>query len=606
MSSATRSIVREASDEAARLARGLFAHQVEGLAFLVGRRRAILADDMGLGKTRQAIVALSHLEPDGPHLVVCPASVKLNWEREIRLVHPEAAVAIVGPEPPPASGSAGWVIVNYDILGRHAEALEALRARGFVFDEAHFIKNERSRRSRLSRRLVEAAPADAPVYLLTGTPLANRPRDLFPLLKVAGHPLGRSFLSFAKRYCAAHHNGYGWVTDGASNLEELALELKGTLLRRRKEDVLDLPEKIRTTLPVSVPEKTAGKETRRVLQLLLDAQGAQRAGRSGTGSGRSASADRGRLVAQITSLRRKLAVAKVKSTLELVEGCVEQGEKVLVFTCFTEPAEKLAEHLGKSALLLTGKTPARRRQAIVDRFQEDEGVRVLVANLIAGGVGLNLTAARQVVFNDLDWVPANHLQAEDRCHRIGQAGTVNVSYLVAGGTIDEFVHAVLQAKTALSRAVIDGEALDGIPGDALKALEQVLGQLSPKLADRSLDELGADELSSLIEELRESLPDPGARGGSGEPDAAANAEVLERALALLESSLQGAGVRRFRAASSAGGGRFYELVLTGSDLTCSCPGFEYRGRCRHARELREGLDAGNRPPKGITELREDR
>src|SRR5262249_41528272 len=162
------------------LADGLFPHQIEGVAFLLGRRRAILADDMGLGKTRQAIVALRHAAPRGPYLVVCPASVKQNWAREIAVAAPAASTQIIG-RGAELTESAEWVIVNYDILGKHAEHLGATRWAGLVFDEAHYLKNHRSARSRLARQLADRAKANAgehpAVYLLTGTPLTNRPRD---------------------------------------------------------------------------------------------------------------------------------------------------------------------------------------------------------------------------------------------------------------------------------------------------------------------------------------------------------------------------------------------------------------------------------------------
>src|SRR5918997_2989490 len=225
------------------LAEGLFPHQVEGVAFLLGRRRAILADDMGLGKTRQSIVALTEAAPTGPWLVVCPASVKRNWEREIRIARPGDRVHVCGPQDPPAVGYTGWVVINYDLLHKVDALLEDLPWAGIVFDEAHYLKNHTSQRSKHARELVAAAP-NAVVHLLTGTPLTNRPRDLFPLLQLVGHPMGRSFLSFAKRYCAAEHNGFGWVTDGASHLAELRTQLHGVMLRRTKDAVLDLPPKL--------------------------------------------------------------------------------------------------------------------------------------------------------------------------------------------------------------------------------------------------------------------------------------------------------------------------------------------------------------------------
>src|SRR5678815_3846296 len=171
------------------LADGLFPHQIEGVAFLLGRRRAILADDMGLGKTRQAIVSLRHLTR-GRRLVVCPASVKRNWAREILVVAPDASILVIEGTAP-ISPTAEWVIVNYDILGRHFDDLRRVPWAALVFDEAHYLKNHTSARSKLARQLTIAAAAQRPalaVQLLTGTPLTSRPRDLFVLLQLAAHP----------------------------------------------------------------------------------------------------------------------------------------------------------------------------------------------------------------------------------------------------------------------------------------------------------------------------------------------------------------------------------------------------------------------------------
>ena len=577
---------QEVRDEALRrahaLAAGLFPHQVEGVAFLLGRRRSILADDMGLGKTRQSIVALTEAAPNGPYLVVVPASVKRNWEREILAARPNATVAIVGPNAPPKRGYDGWLIVNYDILGKHTEALEAIPWTGLIFDEAHYLKNHTSQRSKLARALVASAP-NAVLYALTGTPLTNRPRDLFPLLQLVGHPMGRSFLSFAKRYCDARHNGDGWVADGASNLEELRVQLHGVMMRRTKDEVLDLPPKLRTWLSVPVPEGTGRKEMRRVLEMLL-------VGASGQ--------DRVRLLARLMVARQQVARAKVGTTIEFVEGAVAQGEKVLVFSAFEDPLTKLAAHFGDAAVSLTGKTPAARRQQLVDRFQNDPSVRVFVANLIAGGVGLNLTAARQVVFNDLDWVPANHWQAEDRAYRIGQTGTVNVTYFTAEGTVDEFVGHALRVKASLIEAVVEGTGAVPLDADLLTELESHLRRLSPSMATLSDAESGEDAVDRLLREVTQAMA---AKEGSAAQRVTREAlrQLPAEAIRALARVLSGPTTQRYRIASSSKPGTFYVLdVVGGGDVTCTCPGFEYRGACSHARELKSALTAGGPLPEG--------
>jgi SWI/SNF-related matrix-associated actin-dependent regulator 1 of chromatin subfamily A len=592
----------EALARAERLAVGLFPHQVEGVAFLLGRRRAILADDMGLGKTRQSVVALTAAAPEGPWLVVCPASVKRNWAREIALARPGDPVHVVGPADPPDVGYTGWVVVNYDLLHKVDALLEDLPWTGIVFDEAHYLKNHTSGRSKCARALVDAAP-DAVVHALTGTPLTNRPRDLFPLLQLVGHPMGRSFLTFAKRYCDATHNGFGWVTDGASHLPELRAQLHGVMLRRTKDAVLDLPPKLRSWLSVAVPEGTGRRETRRVLETLIAGSLARAAGRGtkGRGARRGADAaagqDRARLLADLTKARLAIARAKAATTIEFVEGAVAQGEKVIVFSAFDEPVRKVAAHFGAQAVLLTGATPAAKRQALVDRFQQEDTVRVFVANLVAGGVGLNLTAARHVVFNDLDWVPANHWQAEDRAYRIGQRGTVNVTYMSAAGTVDEFVAHALRVKASLVEAVVEGTGDAAAGGDLLSELEALVRTLSPGVASVGDGESGEDPVDRLLREATAAMADRDAPAGTRAARAALRALAAEAILALARV-LSGPARERYRVASGSKPGAAYLLDVDGGDVTCSCAGFAYRGACSHARALTAARAAGRPAPAG--------
>ena len=212
--------------------------------------------------------------------------------------------------------------------------------------------------------------------------------------------------------------------------------------------------------------------------------------------------------------RQQIARAKVGTTIEFVEGAVSQGEKVIVFSAFEDPLIKLSDHFGDSAVTLTGSTPSARRLELVDRFQSDPSVRVFVANLMAGGVGLNLTAARQVVFNDLDWVPANHWQAEDRAYRIGQTGTVNVTYFVADGTVDEFVSHALRVKASLIEAVVEGTGAVSMDADLLAELESLVRGLSPSIATLRDSESGEDAVDRLLREVTRSMAEKDATGSA--------------------------------------------------------------------------------------------
>ena len=462
---------------------------------------------------------------------------------------------------------------------------------GLVFDEAHYLKNHRSARSRLARQLADDAKRrvdpEPAVYLLTGTPLTNRPRDLFVLLQLVGHPLGRSFLSFARRYCAAERNAFGWQTGGASNIEELTVQLHGVMLRRSKDQVLALPPKLRTWLPVEVPKGTGVRDMRKVVELLVSDQ------RVAPQSTISEWQLRGRLLQAVTRARQAVAEAKVTATIEFATGAIEQGEKVIIFSCFEKPMRTLAKHFGSTAVLLTGRTPVDTRQALVDRFQQDESIRVFLANIIAGGIGNNLTAATQVVFNDLDWVPAHHWQAEDRAYRIGQSRTVNATYMIAAGTIDDFVQTVLERKRALVTAVVDGKALaPDVSGDVLDELQRAVRAMASASIGAPGDDVGDALIDRLIEQARLDVPANSAVEFEGPDRSPLEEDAFRHALQVLAGALARPRVERYRFASTSHPDVEYEITIDGADVTCTCRGFEYRGQCRHARDIKATVAAG--------------
>jgi hypothetical protein len=367
------------------------------------------------------------------------------------------------------------------------------------------------------------------------------------------------------------------------------------MLRRRKDEVLDLPPKTRTWLDVEVPEGTAQTETAEVLATLMAGQTNQSVGLAGP--------DRTRLLAKLTRLRRKLAAAKAKTTIEFIENAVAQGEKVLVFSSFDAPLQRIYKKFGESSVLITGKTPVPKRQALVDRFQTDPEVTVFVANILAGGVGLNLTAARQVVFNDLDWVPANHWQAEDRAYRIGQTGTVQVTYMVAQQTIDEFVRTVLETKAAMMLAVVDGGALaPWVDRDIVDELAALVGSLSPKLADGG-ETVTGENVAGLLREASKQFKD-GAPMDLTKISSDTVPKLPREALEALIAALSGPKSLRYRveSRSKSRAGTCYTVDHVGTDFLCSCPGFEYRGTCSHARDVKGAVTSNRSLPAGITTI----
>ena len=580
------------------IAKGLYPHQIEGIAFLLGRRRALLADDMGLGKTRQSVLAMVEAETEGPYLVICPASVKRNWAREIQLVLPRSEPAIVGPNPLPPNDFQDWVIINYEILGKHLEGLLAVEWKGVVFDEAHYLKNHQSQRSRNAAKLVKAIQHEPVVHALTGTPMTNRPRDLFPLLRLMNHPLGKSFLSFAKRYCDAYQGDFGLVADGASNIEELTVQLHGVMLRRTKNEVLDLPPKVRTWLDVELHPYAIQHFNNAVREFLTKFDAPESIG---TTVDESENSERRRAVGRLTTARRKLAFAKCRHTIKFVENALEQGEKVILFTTFLNTLERFHKHFGDRAVFVFGEVPPEERQNRVDRFQNDESVRLFIANMHVAGVGINLTAGRQVVFNDLDWVPANHWQAEDRAYRIGQTGSVNVTYMIARGTVDEFVKTVLETKAALMDSLVEGKLL--IPGedgalepDVLSELKRMMNALSVHTAD-----VEEPELLGVLQKASDAYLEENA-AHLREATRAQLRPYSEEAIRTLAQVLAGPERSVYHAESSSQKSKFYTLEVVGTDVTCDCPGFTHRGSCRHVRPLKSALVAGKPLPKGYKQV----
>ena len=304
----------------------------------------------------------------------------------------------------------------------------------------------------------------------------------------------------------------------------------------------------------------------------------------------------------MTTARRKLAFAKCRDTIKVVENALEQDEKVIVFSAFVNTIERFSKRFGDKAVAVSGEVPAEERQERVDRFQNDPEVRVFLANLHIGGVGLNLTAARQVVFNDLDWVPANHWQAEDRAYRIGQTAPVNVTYMIARGTVDEFVRTVLETKARLMEDLIEGKALGVDLGtDVIGELKQLMRVIPTRLDETSNGNHGEEEMGSVLREAGDAY----IKENAAYLDEASRRELVpysRKAIETLARVLAGPGRSVYRAESTSNPRQFYQLEVVGADITCDCPGFTHRGSCRHVRVLKPALVADKPLPKGYSEM----
>jgi len=421
-----------------------FNHQEDGIKFLVKNEGCILADDMGLGKTYQSIVAA--LECDAQRvLIVCPSSLKINWMREIENFTDDVAIV---------SGrhwvDARFVIVNYDVLKNFHTILDPKKEYEewevlsnivdfkpdlMILDEAHYIKNHKSIRGKILKDIGKNYSPER-VWLLTGTPIANRPMDYYNLLAIIKSPVANNWIHFAKRYCDGRRfkkgGRYIWVTDGASNLDELAIKTRRTILRRKKEDVLDLPDKLITPIYLELENKDG-------YEAVWDEYLAKR-----KAEGRKGNPQKD--LVEMTLLRTFVAMETVPHSIAKAEEAIEAGRKVIIFCNFSDEIDSFLTHFGSKAVCVRGGMSDNKKQASVDRFQEDDSCQVFVGQIKAAGVGLTLTAAEVVIMNSLDWVPGNHEQAEDRAYRIGQNKMVNIYYMLMDKTIDNLVWKILNHK----------------------------------------------------------------------------------------------------------------------------------------------------------------
>ena len=437
----------------------LFEHQKEAVKWLLAHRKGgiyrggILADDMGLGKTLSALVAARAMAKihGNPIFVICPASLKDNWLREA------------------AKAGAAIEVFSWAKMPKALESQKYL----VIADEAHYAQNENSKRTKELKALADHENCLG-TWLLTGTPIKNgRPINLFPLLQITQHPIAADPWEFQKYYCNAHHKAIGsksiWDNTGAAHLDELSKKTEDVILRRKKAECLDLPPKLRSLIPILL-EGEAGKNYRQEIDRHIS-EYRDREKRGEVKEGAEA-------LVTINALRKIGSLYKVPAAIEYTAELLEQGQAVVIFTEYLESAKALYTALSEVSPceLLTGETKQEDRQAIVDRFQAGTS-KIFIGTIKAGGVGLTLTAANQVILVDRPWTPGDADQAEDRCYRIGQKNTVN-AYWIQLGMIDEAIDSLLAEKRDRIELVLKGKrkTLRGLskPAELAKELLEIL------------------------------------------------------------------------------------------------------------------------------------
>jgi SNF2 family DNA or RNA helicase len=452
--------------------------QMAGLEYMLKNRRVLLGDDMGLGKTIQALAAVESLGAY-PCLVICPASLKYNWKREIDKWLPERAghVEILNGKEPDKRGD-WFVIVNYDILKKHSWAW-SIPWRAVIVDESHYIKNRKAQRTNF---VLEITKNCENVFLLSGTPILNKPIDLATQLQALRRldTTFGGFWPFAHHFCNAYKSDYGWVFDGAANLDELQTKLRQTCyIRRDKKTVLpELPEKTRQVIPVQISNaaeydkaenelfdyiKENGRlEQKFVATLEGYAEDDKQSAISQYRMDKAQRAMRAEVLVGIETLKQVAAKGKLKLVQNWVEDFLENNpdEKLVVFAIhrdIIEAVQHICAELYAPALVLTGETPPKERDRFVQLFQNDKACRVFLSNIQAGGLGITLTAASHVLFVEYAWNSSTMEQAEDRLYRIGQKNAVNVYWLAGMDTIDEMLIDTIESKRRVIHEAIEGE-----------------------------------------------------------------------------------------------------------------------------------------------------
>jgi len=455
----------------------LYPYQKEGVAFIDRNNgKALIADEMGLGKTLQAITYCSLYPQEKKILVICPASLKLNWAAEFRKWINRTDSEVIGGTKPYML-STNIIIINYDIINYWQSVLKKYEFDIVILDESHLIKNNAAKRTKAVKAVCKFIPKK---IALTGTPIESKPAEIYNSVHLINPTLFPNKWAFLQRYCNPKHNGFGWDFSGASNIEELHNILtKSVMIRRKKKDVLtDLPDKVYSSIPLVIDNKKAYTEAehnfinylkkgirekveRQIkeatnetnLQLIkIDEKELRKVQEKKT--------ENVTILQQIEELKQLAARGKLKSIIRWIEDFLEVNDKLVLFTTHRFMIDALEANFSNIAVKIDGSVANSERHKAVERFQKDRKIKLFLGNIKAAGVGLTLTASSNVAICEFPWTPGELNQAIDRVHRIGQKNTVNVHYLIAVDTIDEKILNLLSKKQHVVDAVIDGKVTE--------------------------------------------------------------------------------------------------------------------------------------------------
>lgn len=427
--------------------------------------RALLCDEMGTGKSVQYLMYLHRNRPERlPAVVACPASLKFNWRAEAAMHLGMRSEILDGLSPPSRqrfSNTTSLVIVNYDILHAWLPYLESLGIKSVGLDEAHYLCNPEARRTIAAKTLCEGKRS---VVAITGTPLTNRPIELWTIMNIVRPEVFPSRFLYGQEFCGAEPDNHGgWSYRGATNLQKLHETIKPYMIRRLKAEVLpQLPSKTRRVVLLPINNAAEYRKAEKdYLNWLREKHGNAKAWRA-------AKSDR---MTRMGYQLRLAAEGKLPAVLEwtdsFLQGC---NEKLILFAIHKAFIGELKKRFKDACVVVDGSVRGRDRERAFEQFKKTRRTRLLIGNVQAAGVGWNGTVARDVALAELPWRPGDTTQAEDRSHRIGQEFDVNCHWLVAHGTIEHSMCRVLQKKQRDITAVLDGGAGEDLP--VMDLLEQ--------------------------------------------------------------------------------------------------------------------------------------
>lgn len=440
--------------------------QKAGIEYALQRKDVLLADEMGLGKTIQAIGIINASPEIKKVLIICPASLKINWYRELNkwLIWKCKLIDIVDAKHKRLS-LADIHIINYDILKKFEDQFVNITYDLLIADEVHYCKSHKAQRSKAFYNIAEKAKMKA---YLTGTPIINRPSELYHIVNSLG--FGMSWYEFMTKFTGAKKRKIKgkshWNTSGSLNLHELQTNLREKIMiRRLKEDVLtDLPAKLRQIieLPATgiIAEQIEKEKTWLKSYHDFKKQYATQKDKAINKEDYKKIVEKFKefnviSFSEIAHIRHETAVAKIPAVIAHLKDALEAENKVVFFAHHRDVLNAVHEEFFKISVLFTGQTSFTNRQQAVDLFQNNQNTKLFCGSIQAAGVGITLTASSTVIFGELDWTPSSISQAEDRCHRIGQKDSVLVQHLLVDGSIDVRIAKIIIAKQEIIHNALD-------------------------------------------------------------------------------------------------------------------------------------------------------